>query len=100
MVKHIVMFKLKEKAEGRGKDVNASKMKKMIEALPEKIEELISMEVGLDINGSDAAYDIVLYSEFDNEEALNNYQVHPEHQKVLEFVKKVIDDRVVVDYKI
>ncbi|MFW6022097.1 MAG: Dabb family protein [Halanaerobiaceae bacterium] len=100
MIKHVVMFKMKENAEGENKFQNARKMKEMIENLMGKIEVLKSMEVGLNINDSEAAYDIALYSSFDDEESLNKYQVHPEHQKVLDFVRKVVKDRVVVDYQI
>ncbi|MFW6035201.1 MAG: Dabb family protein [Halothermotrichaceae bacterium] len=100
MIKHIVMFKLKELAEGKEKSNNAKKIKIMLEKLTEKIEELNTMEVGLNINDSEASFDIVLYSEFDNQESLNKYQVHSEHQKVVEFVRKVIEKRVVVDYQV
>ncbi|MGL5244279.1 MAG: Dabb family protein [Sarcina sp.] len=33
-------------------------------------------------------------------EDLNSYQKHPEHVKVGEFISKVRDGRVVVDYEI
>ena len=34
-----------------------------------------------------------------NKEALDGYQVHPEHLKVKEFVHSVITDRCVVDFE-
>ena len=98
MIKHIVMWKLKDFAEGENKLRNAEKIKSLLGNLRNKIDQLISIEVGININESDSAYDIVLYSEFKNKEDLGIYQNHPDHVKVVEFVGKVVENRVVVDY--
>ncbi len=98
MIKHVVMWKLKEFAEGAGKKENAEKIKAMLEGLVGKIEQIKSCEVGVNVNDSDMAYDAVLISVFADEKALNEYQVHPEHMKVREFVSKVREARTVVDY--
>ncbi|WP_331618381.1 Dabb family protein [Serpentinicella sp. ANB-PHB4] len=73
-------------------------MKKQLEGLLNCIDEIQSLEVGLNINDADSAYDVVLYSEFKNKNDLDKYQIHPEHLKVGEFVKKVRLERAVVDY--
>lgn len=98
MIKHVVMWKLKEFAEGACKKENAEKIKAMLEGLVGKIEQIKSCEVGVNVNDSDMAYDAVLISVFADEKALNEYQVHPEHMKVREFVSKVREARTVVDY--
>ncbi|WP_319507774.1 Dabb family protein [uncultured Methanolobus sp.] len=98
MLKHIVMWKLKDNAEGKSKIGNALLMKEMLEILKEVIPEIEDIEVGINVNFSDAAYDVVLYSKFKDEEALKTYQDHPEHLKVAEFVGKINDNRIVVDY--
>ena len=98
MVKHIVMWKLKEFAEGADKKANAIKMKKMLEALRGVIPGAYKMEVG--INYNPAGYDVVLYSEFNDHDALEGYQIHPEHLRVKEFIHKVISDRAVADYMV
>ncbi len=98
MLKHIVMWKLKENAEGKGRIKNALLMKEMLETLQSTIPEIGMIEVGINVNTSDAAYDVVLYSEFRDEDALAAYQVHPDHRKVAEFVGRINDHRVVVDY--
>lgn len=98
MLKHIVMWKLKDFAEGKNKEENALLIKEMLYALKDRIPEIKVLEVGLNINTSEQAYDAVLYSEFENEEALNTYQNHSEHKKVSEFVGKVREARVVADY--
>lgn len=100
MIKHIVMFKLKEFAEGNSKLENAKIIKNRLEDLKNKIDEIKFIEVGIDFNQSEFAFDIVLYSEFETVEDLNKYQVHPEHLKVSEFVGKVRTERAVADYQV
>ena len=81
MVKHIVMWKLKEEAEGKTKKENAEIIKSSLEGLKNKISEIVEIEVGINWNDSDAAYDVVLYSVFNTREDLDSYQVNP-HQDV------------------
>ena len=42
--------------------------------------------------------DIVLYTTFGSKEDLNAYAIHPLHLEVVEFVKKVVAERRVVDF--
>jgi hypothetical protein len=46
MLKHIVLFKLKDSAAGTGKDENACKLKAELDALAGKIPQIVKMEVG------------------------------------------------------
>jgi hypothetical protein len=98
MVKHVVMWKLKDFAEGASKKENALKIKASLERLKSKIKEVKYLEVG--ISASDAAdfYDMVLISEFKDLRDLESYQKHPEHVKAAEFIGKVRLERKVVDY--
>jgi hypothetical protein len=98
MIKHIVMFRFKESANGADKASNIQKMRSDLEALKGTIEEIKFFEVGVDFVCSDVSYDLVLCSEFESKEDLFNYQKHPEHQKVVSFVKEACHSRVVVDY--
>ena len=98
MVAHIVCWRIKETELSR--DENIAKTKEVLEALQSFIPELIKLEVGIDFNKSDAAYDLSLYTLFNSKEDLRAYQVHPEHQKVAEFIKSVASERVVVDYEL
>jgi hypothetical protein len=100
MIKHIVMWKLKEEAEGATATENAAKMKSMLEALQDKIEVLGTIEVGIDVFASAPECDVVLYSEFKTRADLDVYQVHPEHQACVAFIRNVVAERRVVDYEI
>ena len=100
MIKHIVMFRLKEEAENESKEVNARKIKEILDALPGKIDQIKLYEVGINIADSPSAADIVLISGFDSVDELNEYRVHTEHKKALDFILKVIDESRVVDYEV
>jgi hypothetical protein len=100
MIKHIVMWRLRAFAEGADKATNAARMKEVLDALQTKIPEIGKLEVGLDVSGSESAYDIVLYSEFDSVSALERYQEHDDHLKAAEFIRKVREDRAAVDYEV
>lgn len=101
MIKHVVMWKLKEIAEGKTKQENAEIMKELLEGLPARISELDKAEVGINVlKGEDTAIcDIVLTTECKDQEALKAYAVHPDHQQVVQFIKKVTEERRVVDYE-
>ena len=100
MIKHIVIWRLKEFADGRGKEENAKKLKSHLESLKSKIKEIKHIEVGINITISDAASDVVLYSEFDSMDDLEAYQRHPEHTRIVAFVNEVRLERRVVDYEV
>ena len=102
MIKHIVMWKLAGNAEGRTKSENAAAMKTMLEALPGKIKELQSAEVGINIAlpNSEAVCDVVLTTTCATPDDLKAYAGHPEHQKVVQFISKVAEERRVVDYEL
>jgi len=93
MIKHIVMWKLRNKAD-------AEIIKDNLEALLGKIPGLLNVEVGIDFSDSEQSADVVLYSEFESREALAAYQSHPDHQAVIPLVKAAAVSRVVVDYEV
>ena len=97
MITHIVMWKLKENAEGGSKVENMVKLKTMLEALPTEIGGIFKFEVGINFNPD--GFDLVLYSAFENIEALDAYQIHSEHMKVRAFVKNITEGRSVTDYE-
>ena len=99
MIKHIVMWKLKDFAEGESKAENARKIKTLLESLKDKIKEIQHIEVGIDVLHTDTSADAALYSVFDSLEDLNAYQKHPEHAKVVQFIRGVSAERRVIDYE-
>ncbi len=99
MIKHIVMWRLKDSAAGASREENAKKLKQSLEDLKDKIGDIKALEVGINFNSSPAAFDVVLYSEFADRDGLDAYQNHPEHLKIVDFVGEIRTDRAVVDYE-
>jgi Stress responsive A/B Barrel Domain len=99
MLKHVVMWKLKDFAEDADRARNAKRIKIELEALKNTIPQIFHLEVGINFLESAAAYDVALFSVFKTEKDLELYQNHPDHRAVAEFVAKVNESRVVVDYK-
>lgn len=99
MVKHIVMWKLKEEAHGNDKATNAKLIKGKLENLNGKIDGLLKAEVGIDFLGG-GNFDVVLYSEVSSRESLDAYQNHPLHQALLPFIREAVSDRKAVDYEL
>ena len=95
MIVHVVMFKFKE----QNKQENLMVVKSRLEELVSKIPTLGSIEVGIDINQSERAYDLSLYSRFHTKDDLKAYAIHPAHLEVVELIKNVTQDSKVVDYE-
>lgn len=98
MLKHIVMWKLREFAEGKTKTENAVWMKTNLERLVGVIPEIKRLQVGINVSENREAYDAVLISWFEDEAALAAYRVHPEHVKISTYCKQIRESRVVVDF--
>ncbi|OEU68621.1 MAG: stress responsive protein [Desulfovibrio sp. S3730MH75] len=100
MIKHIVMWTLKDEAAGGTGAENGLKMKEILENLSGKIEGLKHIEVGVEVFEAAPDCSVILYSEFETKQDLDFYQNHPLHQECVSFVKQVAASRSVVDYVI
>lgn len=90
------MWKLKSEL----KNENSQKAKTLLEALNGKIPGLLKLEVGIELVGSENSADIIMYSEFESEQAMADYMKHPEHVKLIPFMKSIREARYVMDYRI
>jgi len=100
MIKHIVMWKLFDEAEGNSKEKNSSRIKEELLKLALDIPQIINMEVGINTNTTDHSFDVVLYSEFSSKEDLQFYQDHPAHISFKTFIQKLRTHRYIVDYEV
>lgn len=100
MIRHVVMWKFKESAEGKTKLENMEWVREHLYALLPVIPEIKKMEIGFDVNHTDASMDLMLLTEFDSLDTLSTYAVHPEHLKVSTYVRRVVESRVVLDCEI
>lgn len=99
MIKHIVMWRLHEQANGLDKANNAQLAKDKLEALAGQIPGLLKIEVGCDFSRGEMSGDLVLYSELASKQALADYTSHPAHVEVVKFILSICSERRVVDYE-
>lgn len=99
MVKHIVLFKLKESLSADEKLDVMHRFKAAIEALPETIDFIRQIHVGLNINPAEQ-WEICLDSTFDTLEDVKAYSVHPAHVAAASILKEVKSARACTDYEI
>ena len=99
MVKHIVLFKLKDEVPAEEKLIVMTKFKEAIEALPAKISVIRKVEVGLNMNPGET-WNIALYSEFDNLDDVKFYATHPEHVAAGKIIAEAKESRLFVDSEI
>ena len=97
MIRHVVMWKFKDRAEGKSKRENMELVKEQLYALLPVISQIKRMEIGFDMTGADTSMDLMLLTEFDTAEDLKIYAVHPEHVKVATYVRSVVEARAVID---
>ena len=97
MVKHIIIWNYADGFTEQENTDNGKRIKTEIENLVSLIDGIEFIKIGLNPLPSSNG-DICLNSSFQSFEALENYQVHPEHQKVAKFVRSVTKDRRCMDY--
>jgi len=95
MVVHIVLFKFKEE----NRQANMIQAKQMLEDLMGAVPSLRSIDVGINFSKEERAMDMSIITSFESKEGLEAYAVHPEHLKVIDFIKQVVEYTKVVDYE-
>lgn len=93
MVKHIVLYNLKDGVE---KEPTIQMIASVLEPLVGKIPGLLHLEIRQAYSGMDYA----LYSEFESRVALDAYAVHPLHQEAKSHFFHLLDTRVAADYEV
>ena len=91
MIKHIVLFTLKDPA-------NAPKVKALLDSCKDIVPGIREFEVGIKTEGLEATADVVLVSTFAEAAALAAYQPHPHHQGVVAQIREMASGRQVLDY--
>lgn len=100
MVKHIILWQLKEELSDAEKSAVKAGIKEGLESLKGKIPGLVDISVEINPLPSSNA-DVMLESSFDSEEALKGYSIHPEHIKVADGkVRPYTKTRTCMDYMI
>ena len=97
MVKHVVLFKLKEFNSAEEKTRKISQIKMGLLNLKMLIKELHSIEVGINENPKEQ-YDIALITTHHTMADLEAYAINPDHQAVAKIIREVMESRACVDF--
>ncbi|MDI1269912.1 MAG: Dabb family protein [Polaromonas sp.] len=98
MIKHIVMWNIRGDTP-EAKATGIARLQRSFESLRGKIPGLTHLEIGVDASRIDYACDVVLYSEFETQAALDAYASHPEHLRVKGELADLRIARHQVDYE-
>ena len=100
MVKHIILWKLKDEYSCEAKLEIKQNIKKALEGLKGEIPGLIDVKVQIDGLSSSTA-DLMLDAAFENEAALKAYAVHPKHVAAANtFVRPYTAVRSCLDFEV
>jgi hypothetical protein len=96
MLVHIVCWKYKPETTDEQREDHRSKLR----ALPGMIPNIESFEVGSDILHLERSFDTGLVAKYPERAALDFYNDHPEHQKVVALGRQIAEKVVSVDFEI
>lgn len=100
MVKHVIIWKLKDEYSGAEIEKIKSEIKTGLEGLQGRIPGLCEIKVYTEPLASSNG-DLMLDSLFEDEASLNGYTVHPEHVAVaMGKVRPFVEVRMCMDYEI
>ena len=100
MVKHVIIWNLKDTLTAEEKQSVKLAAKQNLEALVGKIDGLIDLKIEIDFLPTSSG-EMMLDSTFESFDALKAYAIHPAHQAVAnEFVRPYTASRSCVDFEI
>ena len=100
MVKHIILWQLKDEYSQEEKQQIKEGIKQELESLQGQIPGLVEIKVQIAHLASSNA-DLMLDSSFVDETALKGYAVHPEHVKVADtYVRPYTKTRACLDFEV
>ena len=97
MIRHIVMWNVRGDTPAE-KAANVARVQRSFDSLRGRVPGLLHLEVGVDTSGIDYACDLVLFSVFESQAALDAYATHPEHLRVKQELGDLRIARRQVDY--
>jgi hypothetical protein len=100
MIRHVVMWRLKDEAKRSGTIENIAAIQRSIDALRVEVPGILRLELGINVADLTDAADLLLYSEFESWEALRGYETHPLHDELRGLVGPLRVERRVLDYEV
>jgi Stress responsive A/B Barrel Domain len=95
MFRHVVCFAWIDSVT----DEQVEQFSEMLAGLPARIPELRGYSFGSDAGVAAGNFDFALVADFDDTTGWRAYQEHPDHRRVIEFVRPLIRSRAAVQYE-
>ena len=100
MIRHIVIWNLKDHAEGADKATNLQKAQNLLLSCAQVVPGIRAFEVATATPGMDCTNDLVLHMLLDDAQVLAAYQNHPQHLAIKPFMKAVVNERHCMDFNV
>ncbi len=100
MLRHIVMWTLKDEAEGADRATNVQRARELLLGCAAITPGILQFSLGTATPGMDCTADLVLDSSFTDAAALAAYQNHPTHVAIKPFMKAVVQSRHCMDFHV
>jgi Stress responsive A/B Barrel Domain len=94
--RHVVCFRWKDGTT----DDDVNRFADMLAALPAVIPELRRYEFGRDVGRSEGNFDFAVVADFEDPTGWDAYQQHPDHRRVLEYVRTLLGERAAVQFDV
>ena len=97
MIRHVALFTWKSSTTA----ADVSKVEEALHQLPTRIACIQSYRFGRDLGVQDGNADFALVADFVDQEALQAYADHPDHQQVLSnLIRPITERRTAIQYVI
>lgn len=98
-IRHVVSWKLATE-DAAERQAQAAEVVRRLTALQAHIPQILAISAGVNVAYPEANWDVTLVADFASLEALEEYQVHPAHLQVVDFVRSVVSSRAGVDFEV
>lgn len=99
MIRHIVLFKLKDFSSEEERNDALDKVLINFRSLVGEIPQIRNYKVEKNIQAKPGSYEIIIDSDFDCPEDLIAYQNHPAHKYAVEQNEQWCRERIIADYQ-